>query len=84
MNSKAQKADHLIQINACIKRLKRPHCRMGLFYRRMYPPFRTISVSDASSANKASDFATEGSAVGTGEDRLPKHLTTDQHDYLAE
>ena len=42
----------LIEINACIKRLKKSQSRMGLWFRRMSPPFRVVVVTDARSANK--------------------------------
>ena len=39
-----------------------------------------VSVSDASSANKKSDFATEGGVVGLAEDRVGK-VQGDRNDF---
>ena len=61
--------------NSTIKRLQQScgTCsttgRHGIFMRRLQYPLRLVTVSDASSANKASNFATEGGLVLLGEDR---------------
>ena len=78
---------HLMEINNIIRRLQRPQSErslpFGLYYRRLYPPLRVVTVSDASSANKKSNFATEGTAALIMEDRLGKPRC-DKGDFLAE
>ena len=49
----------LMMINTVIKRLRRKNDRFGIYYRRMVGPYRIVVVTDASSANKTSSFATE-------------------------
>ena len=78
---KKPQVQDLMSINTVIKRLKNPATPMGLFYRRLVPPLRIFSISDASSANKSSDFATEGVKVPLGEDRIAR-IDTDKHDWL--
>ena len=56
--------DKLKLINTVIKRLKRKGDNFGIFYRRMTGPYRIVVVTDASSANKTSSFATEGIVIG--------------------
>ena len=72
----------LIEINACIKRLKRTQSRMGVWFRRMTPPYRVVVVTDASSANKKSSFATEGAVIGLMEDRIVAKPTMLKDDYM--
>ena len=55
--------------------------KFGIYFRRMHPPFRIISVSDASAPNKVSKFATEGIVICLAEDRLRKPAV-DKNDYL--
>ena len=72
-----------MMINTVIKRLRRKNDRFGIYYRRMVGPYRIVVVTDASSANKTSSFATEGIVIGL----CPERLTTikvDRHDYLEE
>ena len=72
-----------MMINTVIKRLRRKNERFGIYYRRMVGPYRIVVVTDASSANKTSSFATEGIVIGL----CPERLTTikvDRHDYLEE
>ena len=73
----------MIDANALIRRLRRPNEKIGIFFRRIYPPFRTLTVSDASPSNKSSNFATEGIITLLCEDRLPT-IATDNNDYLDE
>ena len=73
----------LVMINLIIKRLRRKNDKFGIYYRRMVGPYRIVVVTDASSANKTSSFATEGIVIGLCPDRLPT-VTVDKHDYLQE
>ena len=68
-------------INLIIKRLRRKNDKFGIYYRRMIGPYRIVVVTDASSANKTSSFATEGIVIGLCPDRLTA-VTVDKHDYL--
>ena len=77
---KKPKVQDMISINTVIKRLKRP-VKHGLFYWKLKPPLRVISVSDASGHSKTSTYPTEGSAILLAEDRIPKVLT-DKADFL--
>ena len=70
-------------INTIIKRLKRRHDKFGIYYRRMTGPYRIVVVTDASSANKTSSFATEGIVIGLCPDRL-SNIKVDKTDYLDE
>jgi hypothetical protein len=71
----------IIAINAVIKRLRKNPNRFGIYSWRLTPPRRVVCISDASSPNKTSDFATEGIVVGICEDRLDA-LDCDKDDYL--
>ena len=73
----------LIMINTIIKRLKKKHDKFGIYYRHMTGPYRIVVVTDASSANKTSSFATEGIVIGLCPDRL-SNIKVDKHDYLDE
>ena len=73
----------LIHINTVIKRLRRNPEKFGLYYRRMHGPYHIAVITDASSPNKTSSFATDGIIVGLSPDRL-SHVVTDKHDYLRE
>ena len=74
--------EHLMSINTVIKRLKSPtREHFGIFFCRMNPPYRVLTVSDASPANKKSNYATEGLISGLGEDRLQR-CDTDKDDFL--
>ncbi len=78
---KHPKIQDLIAINTVTKRLAKNQNKFGIYLRRMHPPFRLISVSDASAPNKVSNFATEGIIIGLAEDRL-RQVTVDKNDYL--
>ena len=80
---KEPKYKDIMAINTVIKRLKSPGERFGLYYRRLRAPLRCVSVSDASAANKTSNFATEGTAVLIMEDRVSR-LRTDASDFVCE
>ena len=71
----------LISINTVTKRLIKNPNKFGIYFRRMHPPFRMISVSDASAPNKVSNFATEGIVICLAEDRL-RRPSVDKNDYL--
>ena len=72
----------LVSINQVIKRLKSPNReKWGIWFRRLEPPYRCVTVSDASPATKKSDYATEGICATLAEDRLPR-CTTDDNDFL--
>ena len=71
----------IIAINAVIKRLRKVDEKFGIYFRRLTPPYRIVSISDASAPNKNTNFATEGIIVGLMEDRLYK-LACDKGDFL--
>ena len=71
----------IISINGVTKRLKRNNNKFGIYFWKLYPPYRVICVSDASSPNKSTNFATEGIIVALAEDKLTT-ATCDHHDYL--
>ena len=71
----------LIAVNAVIKRLRKNPEKFGIYYRKLKAPLRISCITDASSANKSSDFATEGVTIGLQEDRLPVPFC-DKQDYL--
>jgi len=75
----------LITVNQVIKRLQKSveGERRGVYLWKLHPPLRVVTVSDASSANSTSNYATEGSCVLLGEDRLPS-FTTEKGDWLSE
>ena len=77
---KSPKLKDLMSINTVIKRLKKP-IKHGIFLWKLKPPLRIVSVSDASSATKTSNYPTEGTAILLGEDRLSEVLT-DRSDFL--
>ncbi len=79
---KEPKVKDLVAINSVIKRLKSPNReKFGIYFRRLQGPYRAVTVSDASPANKKSDYATEGVAALIAEDRLGK-LDTDKSQRL--
>ena len=71
----------LMAINTVIKRLKKNTEKFGIYYRKLKAPLRISCITDASAANKNSDFATEGVTIGLQEDRLHFPLC-DRQDYL--
>ena len=75
----------MILVNQVIKRLKRQpgEEKRGIYIRRLTPPLRLVSVSDAGAANKSSNYAGEGSGILLGEDRMYNH-STDKGDFLSE
>lgn len=78
----APTVEHLMSINTVIKRLKSPaREKFGIWFSRLSPPYRVITVSDASPANKKSNYATEGLVSGLAEDRLHA-CDTDKNDFL--
>ena len=76
------KLKHLISINGVIKRLKSPSREAyGIYLKKLTPPLRVVCVSDASSANKKSSYATEGICVLLAEDKVSM-LHSDKNDFL--
>ena len=74
----------LLMINSVIKRLRSPSKdRFGLYFRPLKLPVRVVCVSDASSANKQSSYATEGICILLAEDILVTP-ETDARDFLKE
>ena len=73
----------LIAINTVIKRLRKNPEKFGIYFRQLRPPLRVSVITDASAANKNSDFATEGVVIGLQEDHLRKP-ECDRQDYLHE
>jgi hypothetical protein len=71
----------LVAANNLVRRLKKNSDKFGLYYRRITGPFRIVVVTDASSANKTSSFATEGITIGIASDKMPE-IHCDKHDYL--
>ena len=81
--SKPQVKD-LINANQAIKRLRSSHReRFGIYFRLLTPPLRVVCVSDASAANKQSDYATEGVCVLLAEDHAHP-LQVDKHDFVVD
>ena len=80
---KTPKVKDLMAINTVIKRLRKQGSeRYGIYFRRLYPPFRVVTVSDAAPANKKSSFATEGTSVLIMEDVISE-LCTDKDDFVS-
>ena len=71
----------LMAINAVVRKLKNPTEQYGLYYWKLTKPVRVVTVSDASAANKSSNFAREGVGVLLAEDRVGT-LQTDKDDFL--
>ena len=80
---KTPKVKDLMAANTMIKRISRSKGseRIGIYFRRLFPPFRLVTVSDASAANKTSNFATEGICVLMAEDRIDE-LYCDKQDFM--
>ena len=53
---------HLRQANTIIRRAHRD-CDIGLWYRKINPPYKLFSVSDASHASSKTSYAVEGTLV---------------------
>ena len=79
---KSPKVKDIMAINTVIKRLKSPRLKHGLFFHKLSGPLRVVSVSDAGSATKSSNYANEGIAVLLGEDCASSHLEVDKFDFL--
>jgi hypothetical protein len=79
------KVKHLSEVNSVVRRLHKGNdshvARFGLYYWRLSLPIRVLGVTDASAANKKSNYAQEGKIVGITEDLLHS-LAVDKTDYL--
>ena len=74
---------HLLAINTVVKRLRKTGDNFGIYFWRLKPPLHILTISDASSANKTSDRASEGLILALAEDRLPQ-INSDKKDFLSE
>jgi hypothetical protein len=73
----------LLEANTLIKRLKRKGEKFGIWFVRMHGKIRVCTVSDASAANKTSNFATEGCCVCLMEDNVDT-VVADSQDFISE
>ena len=72
----------LLNVNQAIKRLKAPNReKYGIYFGTLVSPIRVVCVSDASSANKRSNYATEGVCILLAEDRAHP-LNADKNDFF--
>ena len=69
----------LLLINQVIKRLKAPDSIDGIYFWRLTPPLHQITVTDASGANKRSDYSMEGICLLISEDRVGEPQTDQQY-----
>ena len=72
----------LILINTVVKRLRSPASPTGIFFWKLTPPLHAMVVTDASGANKRSDYAIEGVAMLISEDRF-NNFEPDNKDFVS-
>ena len=79
---KAPQIKDLILVNTVVKRLRKVSSPTGIYFWRLTPPLHAIVVTDASGANKRSDYAVEGIAMLISEDKTGK-LHPDKNDFIS-